>query len=247
MILAVSGHRPPSLGGYIIPNLVYSAVVKAIDIELMRQLPDSVLTGMALGVDQWTAEICLANDIPYTAVIPFDNFEQKWPAQAQARYRELLRAAESVVSLAPTPSDTASYATIERLMHERNEYLVRHSDRLLAVYSGSNPHSGTAHTVNFAMRQDREVFFVQLPPDIWALAATIYEREQARRSWRDSQSRQTAVGDLRRRLPAVRFDPEQEEFIEQFPSRVDSANREKQAEKIKEDVAHLKPRRIIEI
>ena len=54
MILAVTGHRPPRLGGYIIPNPVATAVIQGLSKSLDSLLPTTVITGMALGTEQWT-------------------------------------------------------------------------------------------------------------------------------------------------------------------------------------------------
>lgn len=184
MILAITGHRPHKLGGYYLPNPVASEVQIKLAESLDIMKPEKVLTGMALGVDQWMALICIEKRIPFEAVIPFFGFDSKWPPQSQESYRWLLSKAAWTRTLSDGPYDPA-------LLHQRNEYLVDHCDTLLAVWDGQ-PRGGTASTVNYAKRaQDRDgtpqVFMLNLPAHIWELAAAqeanIMARKNERKMW----------------------------------------------------------------
>src|ERR1700723_2400671 len=101
MILAITGHRPKKVGGYITPNTVYNTIMAAMDGALVSLMPEQVITGMALGVDQWMAELCILNDIPFIAAIPYDGFESKWPPASQFHYRDLLNKAATTHVVSP--------------------------------------------------------------------------------------------------------------------------------------------------
>jgi len=144
MTLAVTGHRPNKLGGYDTPNPTYDAVRRALRTRLLELRPTKVLTGMALGVDQWVAELCIELQIPFVAVIPFPGQEKAWPRRAQRRYHTLLAQAVDRVIVSPGP-----YAPEK--MHLRNEWLVEHADELLSVWDGSP--GGTSSCRAYALKE----------------------------------------------------------------------------------------------
>lgn len=167
MIVAVTGHRPDKLGGYRIPNTTYNSVMQGLDLALLEFRPSLVLTGMALGVDQWMAELCIWNGIPFVAVIPFNGFESRWPTHAQAKFRDLLSKAENVTVVC-----AGEYAPWK--MHRRNEWLVNNSERLIAVFDGSG--GGTANCVSYAQSANKPIHRVQYTPP-----PRVESREIARR------------------------------------------------------------------
>ena len=122
--------------------------------------PDIVYTGMALGFDQWVAEICIEENIDFIAALPFQLQESKWPPKAQQHYHWLLsKAAECryvdremgyiLEHIAPD-----IYHPKKMLM--RNQWLVdqliRSYDTLLALYDKSNRQSGTAPCIRYKDR-----------------------------------------------------------------------------------------------
>jgi uncharacterized phage-like protein YoqJ len=103
------------------------------------------VSGMALGFDQWAAEVCIDYGIPFQAAVPFVGQEAIWPEQAQVRYRELLGKAQSVVIVSE-----GGY-TADKLQR-RNEYmvdlLVGPADRLVGWWDGTP--GGTRNCVRYA-------------------------------------------------------------------------------------------------
>lgn len=151
MIVAFTGHRPDKLGSFASNNPVKDRVVAALTKrlkELQDEGPLLAFTGMALGVDQWAAQACLSLDICYEAAIPFKGQELRWPAESQGVYRFLLDQAEKVHVVCE-----GEYAPWK--MQKRNEWLVDHADRLLAVWDGSD--GGTANCVRYAWEKERTV------------------------------------------------------------------------------------------
>lgn len=146
---AVTGHRPQKLGGH--SALLITRLVEFARLELQRfdndLRPTRVFTGMAVGWDQAVAQACRDLGIPYVAVIPFENYDEMWPAHVRARYSELCSASECVhVVCEPR------YAVWK--LHHRNQWLVSQIEaaddtgRLLALWSGVA--GGTATTVEHA-------------------------------------------------------------------------------------------------
>jgi uncharacterized phage-like protein YoqJ len=178
MILAVTGHRPNKLGGYATPNPIHSCVVNALADHFRRVGPEKVICGMALGVDQWAAQICCDLGIPWVAAVPFHNFAESspWPYHAKAAYARLIQEASEVV----TVTDTRHYEP--RLLQARNEWMVNHSDHLVAVWNGSP--GGTRNCINYATTRRKPWTRLDIPDAIWAEARRIefqIEEERNRR------------------------------------------------------------------
>jgi uncharacterized phage-like protein YoqJ len=159
MIVAITGHRPPKVGGYNVPNSMYDAIRLGLREELRRLSPDCVLSGMALGVDQWAAEVCIAEGIPFDAIIPFRGYESRWPDSSKERYRSLLRQASHTHYVTDTDVYRASH------MFRRNAWMVDHADILVAVWNGTT--GGTAHAVEYARNRRKEVRLLDID---WAAA-----------------------------------------------------------------------------
>jgi uncharacterized phage-like protein YoqJ len=165
MIISVTGHRPPKVGGYVVPNPIYNAVMTALDEALIRLNPERVITGMALGVDQWVADLCIRNDIPFTAAIPFDGYDERWPWPSKALYRQLLRRAATIHVVSPG----ARYDPT--LMQTRNVWMLQHSDTVLAVYNQSS--GGTANCLRAARSMGKRIELANISPEIWEQARQI--------------------------------------------------------------------------
>jgi len=138
----ITGHRPHKLGGYG-ENPTRSKIEKRLK-KLLKKLKKNhtkklvVISGMALGVDQWWASIALDLEIDVDAYIPFKGQESRWPERAQKHYRDLLKRCRKV-----KVSCTGGYAGWK--MQRRNEDMVAAADACVAVWDGSK--SGTGNCV----------------------------------------------------------------------------------------------------
>lgn len=140
-VIAVTGHRPDKLGGYT-PNNPMQAWVKAgIETAFKAIPPTKVITGMALGVDQWAALICVKMNIPFIAAIPCQNQDKMWTSEAKEEYKRLLSLASQVVMCDDGPYEPWK-------MQKRNEWMVDRADMLLSVWDGTK--GGTANCVKYA-------------------------------------------------------------------------------------------------
>jgi uncharacterized phage-like protein YoqJ len=114
------------------------------------------LSGMALGVDIWGAEIVLSlrdqgKPIRLICVLPCETQADKWSESDRERYFTILG-----------KCDDEHYITFhytETCMKERNKYLVDHVNILLAIYDGK-PWGGTAQTVNYAHKQGKSILII---------------------------------------------------------------------------------------
>lgn len=135
------------MGGYDIPNPTYDKVCKALRDKFHELKPDKIISGMALGTDQWAAEAAMELGIPFIAAVPCDGQDSMWPDESKRKYQVILDSAAEVVVVSPGP-----YAPAK--MHERDRWMVDHSDMLLGVWSGVRK-GGTFGTIRYAEKQQR--------------------------------------------------------------------------------------------
>jgi uncharacterized phage-like protein YoqJ len=167
LIVGGTGHRPDKLGGYG-KNPTAVAIAAAAGAELDRLRPALVLSGMALGFDQWLAWLAVRRSIPFVACVPFEGQERRWKAEQQSAYRVLLAKAEDVVHVCGP-----GYAGWK--MQRRNEYMVDGCGTLLAAWDGTD--GGTANCVRYAQRVGRDLTVI----DVARITREVNGRECRRR------------------------------------------------------------------
>lgn len=178
MKVAVSGHRPQSLGrGW--SDLPFHDQVRQVLCDYLDLIkPELLYTGMALGVDQWAAQWCIETDTPFVAAIPFKFQHLKWRQSDQERYNRMLKLAVRVVQVdrqpgyidARTPPDLFSTTK----MQTRNRWLVDQLDRtgldqLVAVIDLTKGGSGTHNCVQYAKDTNKSHLIREIPVNDLAL------------------------------------------------------------------------------
>ena len=118
---------------------------------ILSKSPTLLLSGMALGVDQWAVELAIGAGIPFHAYVPFVGQEDSWPMSQRVYYRQLLKAAGQVIHVSNPP-----YAAWK--MQKRNEAIVNACEHLLAVFDGSE--GGTANCVAYARKVGRNITII---------------------------------------------------------------------------------------
>ena len=153
LIYAATGHRPGKLrnewNGAGPMSLWIQEEMRKIVLE---EMPDVLISGMALGVDQIWAELAVIMNIPFIAAIPFKGQDSRWPEERRNKYRILLSKAQEVVNV----SGQDFYKPI--FMHQRNAWMVMKGDGLVAVWDGST--GGTGHCVEYARHHDKRIFYI---------------------------------------------------------------------------------------
>lgn len=140
-----TGHRPDKL------NISEKAVIRALEKEIRIAIQDGYnvfLTGMAMGVDLWAAEIVIRlrkkEKLPLKliAASPFEGFEQRWPVAWQKRYNAVMAEADLIRFISPCYHRDC--------FQDRNIFMVNHASRVIAVYNGEK--GGTKNTIDYAIR-----------------------------------------------------------------------------------------------
>ena len=101
---------------------------------------------MALGWDTALAVAAIYENIPFIAAVPVKGQELRWPMPSQKRYRGILNKAHEIVTV-------CKGAYKPSVMQKRNEWMVDHSDLVLALWNGSN--GGTKNCVDYVLKRDK--------------------------------------------------------------------------------------------
>lgn len=150
-VIAVTGHRPDKLGGYDFSNSKRIWVRDQLRYKLLELKPELCISGMALGVDQDFAYVCIEMAIPFIAAIPFLGQEGAWPKESQEFYKELLKHASKQVIVSE-----GGYAAFK--MQKRNKWMVDNCDKLIAVWDGTE--GGTGNCVKYAKSVNKDIIHI---------------------------------------------------------------------------------------
>lgn len=141
-----TGHRPEKLK---LSELELAARLEAEIGQAIGGGYTTFITGMAKGTDLVAAEIVLRlrerdDRLKLICALPHPNFGLHWGGGWSERFRQVLNQADLVRTICPSFS-YASYQT-------RNEWMVRHSALVIAVFNGEP--GGTKNTLDFAQKSD---------------------------------------------------------------------------------------------
>ena len=139
-----TGHRPEKL------KRTEAEVKIALEKEILKAVDDGYMgfiTGMACGVDIWAGQIVLKlrqsnPSLRLIAALPYPNCEKYWSVFWKNQFREVMNAADMVECIS-TKYSKASF-------QKRDEWMVDHSARVIAVYDGVP--GGTKDTINYAKK-----------------------------------------------------------------------------------------------
>lgn len=130
--------------------------------EMRKKGVTTFLSGMAMGVDIWAAELVLElkrelpqEDIRLIGVIPHEGQANKWSSDYRNRYFNTLAQAEKAVLI------SSEYT--EGCLFDRNRYMVDHSAHMIAVHNGEP--GGTQHILNYAIRKGLDISIIN-PDDM---------------------------------------------------------------------------------
>lgn len=163
MLCTITGHRPQSFSfGFDETAPACTSLKAKIKNELTKLIEtgvDSFITGMALGVDIWAAEIMIGLKELYPqlklyAAIPCPGQDKLWSEAQRKRYNLLLTKCDRRIML--------SESCTKSCMLERDRFMVTHSDVVLAVRNGK-PTGGTAYTVDYTRKLGKKIIIIDAP------------------------------------------------------------------------------------
>ena len=167
MRVSITGHRPQKLVDPKTGNpdwdgtSDYVKLIRATVAAHVRKLnPEEFITGMALGVDQWTACDAFRLGVPQIfAAIPCLHHEARWPESSRIKYHKILALPRVITHFVSEQRYTNG------CMQERNEFMVDRADVVIAVWNGTR--GGTANCVEYAKSQGKRV--IQVDPNLVTL------------------------------------------------------------------------------
>ena len=158
-VLGITGHRPGKLGGYNDKTNKSSQIKYMLKKCFLQSNPACVVSGMALGVDQWAAEVALEMGIKVIALIPCLAQDSKWPPSSRTKYLELLQQIEAA-------GGVIEYITKEPYsqgcMTLRNQRIVDYATHMLAIWDKS--WGGTGSCVRLAKKAGRPITIIHPTP-----------------------------------------------------------------------------------
>lgn len=155
-----TGHRPQSLPfRFDEQDKRCTRLKHLLQEEIERQIVEEGVThfisGMAIGVDMYAAEIVLELKAKYPQItlesaIPCETQAVKWSSALRERYYMIASKCDKETLIQQRYTADC--------MHKRNRYMVDSSDTVIAVWNGTP--SGTGKTVKYAEEQKKTIVVI---------------------------------------------------------------------------------------
>lgn len=135
--------------------LLKELLKKEIELIITEKGITHFITGMALGVDQWAAEIVLEMKKSYPfatleSAIPYEEQAAKWTTDQRERYYAIARQCDTETMMQGVYTKDC--------MQKRNRYMVDSSQIVIAVWNGRPGNAGS--TVKYAKAYNREIVYI---------------------------------------------------------------------------------------
>ena len=155
--LCFTGHRPQSINPQnvaAIKDILTKAMAKAYQNGFRK-----FIFGGALGTDQWAQYRAekLKHTLPgiYSVLaMPFPSQDLKWSTQSKNFFAMLKSCADMIVYVSDDPYTA-------RKMHLRSEWMVDHSDVVVAVWKTGHWHGGTFNCVEYARKLGKPIYHIE--------------------------------------------------------------------------------------
>ena len=150
-ICCFTGHRPHKIPWLADPHhpicQILRQVLREKILHKIDQGYDYFISGMALGCDLLCAEVVLSlrsdfPDIKLECALPCPQQTKFWTDEQRNIYQEILSESNYINIMSP------NYSTA--CLHIRNNYMVKKSDSLIAIWDGSP--GGTKNTITLAQK-----------------------------------------------------------------------------------------------
>jgi uncharacterized phage-like protein YoqJ len=157
--ICFTGHRPDRLGGYA-PNPIQDWVkneLEAVIIKALNGKTEYFVSGGALGVDQWAAEIVIeikkqGKPVNLCIAKPFPSQASRWKQEARAAYEKILKESDKIIEVSE-----GGFAAWK--MHKRNRWMVDNSKYVIAVWDNEKK-GGTWNCLEYALKKRKKVFVI---------------------------------------------------------------------------------------
>lgn len=157
--ICFTGHRPARLGGYA-PNPIQNWVKQSLNDVIQKPINKEInwfVSGGALGVDLWAAEIVIeikkqGKPVNFCIAKPFPSQASRWKEEAKAAYNNIIRKSDKIIEVSG-----GGFAAWK--MHKRNRWMVDHSKYVIAVWDQVKK-GGTWNCLEYALKKEKRVFAI---------------------------------------------------------------------------------------
>lgn len=148
-VCCFTGHRPEKLN---FPEDEVKRLLKNIIIKAIDNGYNTFISGMARGIDLWSAEIVLNlkevyNNITLICASSYKGFETRWNIKDQELYNYILEHADHAKYICSHYS--------KQCFQIRNVFMVDNSSMIISAYNGIK--GGTKNTIDYATRSGKKV------------------------------------------------------------------------------------------
>ncbi len=160
-ICSFTGNRPHKLSFGYNEEDIECIKLKAKLMEEIEKLyikgVDTFLSGCAMGIDIWCAEIVLQlmqkhKDIKLFCILPCNNQDKNWTLSYKNRYKKILNSCTKVIKLQEKYTKDCYF--------KRNKYLVDNCNIILCVYNQDCKKGGTLNTLNYAISRNKKIIIL---------------------------------------------------------------------------------------
>jgi len=133
--VSFTGHRPERLGGYDSKHPKNQKVIEFLRKAIAKARDDGFeefISGGALGVDQWAAEVVLELGLKLVIALPFAKYGENWPVESQA-HLAFLKSKASKVEIVCEGEYFENGKAQTWKNHERNKWMMNNSELIIAV------------------------------------------------------------------------------------------------------------------
>ncbi len=158
LTVCFTGHRPQSLGGFSDQSAIALKITHILKQEIEKLIKlgfNRFISGGALGVDQWAAEMVIELKELYNIKLiiakPFPSQDLIWPVNSREVFKKICSQADEIINVSPDPYKSWK-------MQKRNKYMIDNSKVMIAVWNGSL--GGTANAIEYGKKQGIKIIYI---------------------------------------------------------------------------------------
>lgn len=151
MIVCGTGHRPKDLPSKYIRNHPWKINKINLLMDWLRiNTPKKVISGGALGWDQYLLWAAIKCGLYTSVYIPCENQDGRWPTEFQEIYKNLLSKSNEIKYI-----DKGPYAAYK--MQKRNLSMLKDADLVLALWNPEKRYGGTWNCIQSGIEMNKKI------------------------------------------------------------------------------------------
>jgi len=172
--ICISGHREKSIIPYKNDYSYHEITVSTVKCLLERYLDlaylngyDTFISGLAVGADLWGAEHIIKRrrqgmDLKFIGIMPYLHHADSFPKKYIDLLYKVEKEADKLILMSDNPDISYKSHPLEKnesntLYRDRNYFMVDCSSAIIAFFNDGNYYSGTAQTVNYAVKNNLNI------------------------------------------------------------------------------------------